>query len=69
MSKTSYKVDDMLEDSRISRMEDKNKGARQENRNRPDNRNQNRIKTFNMVATKAQKHKATQKGFSEIWRL
>lgn len=45
MSKTSYKVDDMLEDSSISRMEDKNKERKQgernfRDRNRPDNRNQ-----------------------------
>jgi cell fate regulator YaaT (PSP1 superfamily) len=45
MSKTSYKVDDMLEDSSISRMEDKNKERKQGDRNfknRPDNRNNNR---------------------------
>jgi len=47
MSKTSYKVDDMLEDSSISRMEDKNKERKQgeksfRDRNRPDNRNQPR---------------------------
>lgn len=51
-SKTSYKVDDMLEDSNINRLEDKNKNRRPDNRNasgnnrgndnrnrRPDNRN------------------------------
>ena len=47
MSKTSYKVDDMLEDSSITRMEDKNKERKQgernfRDRNRPDNRNNNR---------------------------
>ncbi|MFM9945999.1 MAG: regulatory iron-sulfur-containing complex subunit RicT [Bacteroidia bacterium] len=46
MSKTTYKVDDMLEDSNINRMEDKNKERKQGERNfrdknRPDNRNKN----------------------------
>ena len=46
MSKTTYKVDDMLEDSSINRMEDKNKERKQgdrnfRDRNRPDNRNKN----------------------------
>jgi len=42
MSKTTYKVDDMLEDSSITRMEDKNREKRRDNkgdRNKPDNRN------------------------------
>jgi len=46
MPKTAYKVDDMLEDSSISRMEDKNRERNRDNRNnkdrnRPDNRNKN----------------------------
>jgi len=47
MSKTTYKVDDMLEDSSINRMEEKNKERKKgernfRDRNRPDNRNQPR---------------------------
>jgi cell fate regulator YaaT (PSP1 superfamily) len=46
MSKTSYKVDDMLEDSSITRMEDKRKERGREDKNfrdknRPDNRKPN----------------------------
>ncbi len=46
MSKTSYKVDDMLEDSSITRLEHKNKTRHQgdrnfRDRNKPDNRNAN----------------------------